>query len=103
MSPATSATAWTWNAGRSGIEVVMSQDDPFGLNDPERTRIARPQPGGRGPTGSSPAPAARAGTGAPLPEGTAGRGPLVQAAFGFLMLAPRLRARTPPTDPIALR
>ena len=27
----------------------MPQDDPFGLNDPDRTRVARPQPGGRGP------------------------------------------------------
>ena len=79
----------------------MAQDDPFGLNDPERTRIARPQPGGRGPAyrprrrprGPAAVP--------PLPEGTNGRGPLVQAAFGLLMLAPRLRSRLPPSDPAA--
>jgi len=81
----------------------MPQDDPFGLNDPDRTRVARPQPGGRGPGMQAASSAPRAGSGAPLPEGTAGRGPLVQAAFGLLMLAPRLRSRLPPSDPAALR
>lgn len=83
---------------------MLPDDDPFGLNDPERTRIVRPQPGGRGgiaPLAARPAPPAA--TGVPLPEGTAGRGPLVQAAFGLLMLAPHLRSRTPPTDPAQLR
>ncbi|MGE3294508.1 MAG: type VI secretion system protein TssL, long form [Geminicoccaceae bacterium] len=81
----------------------MSQDDPFGLNDPERTRIARPQPGGRGPAMPAAPQPPRPGSGAPLPEGTSGRGPLVQAAFGLLMLAPRLRSRLPPSDPAVLR
>jgi type VI secretion system protein ImpK len=81
----------------------MAQDDPFGLNDPERTRIARPQPGGRGPGIQAAVSVARPGSGAPLPEGTNGRGPLVQAAFGLLMLAPRLRSRLPPSDPALLR
>ena len=81
----------------------MAQDDPFGLNDPERTRIARPQPGGRASAMQAAAPPPRAGSGAPLPEGTGGRGPLVQAAFGLLMLAPRLRSRLPPSDPAMLR
>ncbi|MGE3742257.1 MAG: type VI secretion system protein TssL, partial [Geminicoccaceae bacterium] len=75
----------------------MSQDDPFGLNDPERTRIARPQPGGRGPAMPAAPQPPRPGSGAPLPEGTSGRGPRVQAAFGLLMLAPRLRSRLPPS------
>lgn len=82
----------------------MADEDPFGLNDFERTQMVRPQPGGRGPTALPRAPAVRsAGTGTPLPEGTAGRGPLVQAAFSLLALAPQLRARTPPMDPASLQ
>lgn len=81
----------------------MAVDDPFGLNDSNRTQFARPQPGGRPAAAAGPLRAAPAGTGAPLPEGTPGRGPLVQAAFGLLMLAPQLRARTPPADPAQLR
>ncbi|MCS6781194.1 MAG: type IVB secretion system protein IcmH/DotU, partial [Geminicoccaceae bacterium] len=38
-----------------------------------------------------------------MPEGTPGRGPLVQAAHGLLLLAPRLATRTPPGDPAELR
>jgi type VI secretion system protein ImpK len=86
----------------------MSDDDPFGLNDRDRTQIARPQPGGRGPARPAGAPAAAphtplAATGAALPAGTPGRGPLVETAFGILALAPLLRSRTPPTDPETLR
>lgn len=85
---------------------AVADDDPFGLGsgDGERTRIVRPQPGGRDRAIPSSRPsAAAAGTGAPLPEGTPGRGPLVQAAFGLLALAPQLRSRTPPADPASLR
>lgn len=95
----------------------MSDDDPFGLNDRDRTQIARPQPGGRGsarppqaggaatPPGPAPAPVGRpiVASGAGLPSGTPGRGPLVETAFGLLALAPLLRSRTPPTEPEALR
>jgi type VI secretion system protein ImpK len=82
----------------------MTDDDPFGLKDFERTQIVRPQPGGRSPSAPPRLQAAPpAGTGAPLPEGTAGRGPLVQAAFSLLAVAPQLRARTPPMDPASLQ
>lgn len=81
----------------------MADNDPFGLNDSDRTQLARPQPSGRGIPRPAPAQAAPVATGAPLPEGTPGRGPLVQAAFGLLMLAPQLRVRTPPGDPTLLR
>lgn len=87
-------------------------DDPFGLGGPfgagdeERTRIV-PTPGGRGPPPGPESSPARSrpvpATGAPLPEGTPGRGPLVQAAHGLLLLAPRLAARSPPGDPAVLR
>jgi type VI secretion system protein ImpK len=87
-------------------------DDPFGLDGPagpggeERTRMI-PTPGGRGPPpGPQPGPARPRpvpASGAPLPEGTPGRGPLVQAAHGLLLLAPRLATRSPPGDPAELR
>lgn len=79
-------------------------DDPFGLGaDDERTRLI-PTPGGRpgGPAPRRPRPVPSA-TGAPLPEGTDGRGPLVRAAHGLLLLAPRLATRTPQADPAELR
>ncbi|BCX16628.1 MAG: cell envelope biogenesis protein OmpA [Geminicoccaceae bacterium] len=82
----------------------MGGDDPFGLGDDERTRLI-PIPGGRA-SGPPPAAGRRAAvqaSGAPLPEGTPGRGPLVQAAHGLLLLAPRLATRTPPGDPAELR
>lgn len=81
----------------------MAGEDPFGLNDSERTQFLRPQPGGR--LAGEPAPRQRteAASGEPLPEGTPGRGPLVQAAYGILALAPRLASRTPPAEPAALR
>ena len=80
----------------------MTNDDPFGLND-NRTQVIRPRPGGIGPS-PSPAPARSApvASGAPLPEGTPGRGPLVQAAHGLLLLAPRLKSANPPSDPDSL-
>ncbi len=82
----------------------MAGEDPFGLNDPERTQILRPRPGGRGPEAPPPRPLAAAPpTGAALPEGTPGLGPLVQAAHGILLLVPRLRGPRPPMEPMALR
>lgn len=83
-------------------------DDPFGLGgrfgagDEERTRIV-PTPGGRGPPPGPSRPRPVPATGAPLPEGTPGRGPLVQAAHGLLLLAPRLATRSPPGEPAELR
>jgi type VI secretion system protein ImpK len=89
-------------------------DDPFGLQDEEHTQVARLRPGGRdlarpttlppprgAPPRSEPRTAPRPG--AVLPAGTPGRGPLVEAGFGLLALAPLLRSRTPPGDPAALR
>src|SRR5262249_35456534 len=84
----------------------MADDDPFGLNDRDRTQMPRPPPGGPRPARPTApeAPMARpVATGAGLPRGTPGRGPLVEAAFGILSLVPLLRSRTPPTDPDTLR
>src|SRR4051794_25456031 len=84
----------------------MEDDDPFGLNDSDRTQVARPQPGGRGPARPAQpaaAPQRLRASGAGLPQGTPGRGALVELAFGILSLAPLLRSRTPPTDPETLR
>lgn len=78
------------------------EEDPFGLGGEEPTRLI-PTPGGRAAPEPAPPRPAAAPSGAPLPEGTAGRGPLVQAAHGLLLLAPRLATRTPPGDPAALR
>src|SRR3954447_14423321 len=80
----------------------MTTDDPFGLNDLGRTQVIRPRPGGIGPAPTAAERAAPVASGAPLPEGTPGRGPLVQAAHGLLLLAPRLKSANPPADPDAL-
>lgn len=71
-------------------------DDIFGLQDPHRTAFESSRPGER---------AAGPGFGASgsLPQGTPGHGPLVQAGFGLLALAPRLNSRRPPGDPAVLR
>src|SRR3954447_20978314 len=74
----------------------MTTDDPFGLNDLGRTQVIRPRPGGIGPAPTAAERAAPVASGAPLPEGTPGRGPLVQAAHGLLLLAPRLQSANPP-------
>jgi type VI secretion system protein ImpK len=80
----------------------MTTDDPFGLNDLGRTQVIRPRPGGIGPAPPAAERAAPVASGAPLPEGTPGRGPLVQAAHGLLLLAPRLKSANPPADPDSL-
>ena len=64
--------------------------------------MIRPRPGGIGPAPTAAERAAPVASGAPLPEGTPGRGPLVQAAHGLLLLAPRLKSANPPADPDAL-
>jgi type VI secretion system protein ImpK len=81
----------------------MGNDDPFGLHEPDRTQLLRPQPGGRGPAPRAASATGRRATAEPLPEGTPGRGPLVRAAYGLLALAPRLRSTAPPGDPAELR
>lgn len=84
----------------------MAGADPFGLQDGDRTQFHRPQPGGRRSAAApSPAPAPPPGPSraAPLPTGTPGRGPFVEAAFGLLQLAPLLRTGSPPASPEALR
>ena len=48
-------------------------------------------------------PTPLAATELPLPEGTPGLGPLVQAAHGLLLVAPRLRRLKAIGDPEALR
>jgi type VI secretion system protein ImpK len=91
----------------------MSDDDPFGLMDSDRTQFARPVPGGRSarvgtatpyaasqPSAQAPPP--RAG-GIATVAGTAGRGPLVQCTFALLTMVPLLRARTPPAPVEQLR
>ena len=92
--------AWRWNAGRSGTGADGRQDDPFGLNDRERTQCSA-----RSPAAAAPRPAAAAAPRRPSRRrrrchaGTPGRGPLVA---GGLRHADRwrpllrCRARRPP-------
>jgi type VI secretion system protein ImpK len=69
-------------------------EDIFGLQGPNRT-IYESAPDAGADRGLA--------SGGALPQGTPGHGPLVQAGFGLLALAPRLSARRPPGDPAALR
>lgn len=71
-------------------------EDVFGLQDPNRTVFETASASSLGVPPGIP-------LGGALPQGTPGRGPLVQAGFGLLALAPRLNARRPPGDPAALR
>jgi type VI secretion system protein ImpK len=67
---------------------MVTTDDPFGLGSSSRRRAA-PENG--------------EALSADLPLGTQGQGPLVQAGFSLLMLAPLLRVRNPPSDLVTLR
>jgi type VI secretion system protein ImpK len=88
-----------------------SDNDPFGLRDSDRTEFVRPRPGGRVRDRDvslesgwrEPPVQNRAGTGSALPSGTPGMGPLVEAGFGLLALAPLLRSSRPPADPATLK
>ena len=75
----------------------MTADEPGGTasSSGPREPIQGPRP--------SQLPTPLAATELPLPEGTPGLGPLVQAAHGLLLVAPRLRRLESVAEPEALR